>query len=119
VEQRWKGKPEQLRYLWARSGILAGLGRKEEAIRDGRRALEMSPPRGIPYLAQIQKLARIYTMVGEYNQAFDQLEIILSNALSLNINVVRCRPVYRSLLAHPRFKALEKKYPPDKPYAGP
>jgi non-specific serine/threonine protein kinase len=117
VETRLKEEPEQLSYMAARGHILAGMGRKAEAIRDSRQALASSPP-GIPFLRQTLTLAVVYTIVEEYDLAIEQLDILLANPWTTNLNTVRCTPTFRPLLSLPRFKALEKKYPPDKPYAG-
>ncbi len=119
VEETMKGKPDQTSYLGARGHVLAGLGRKDEAIRDAQRAQELCPPGQIPYLRQTLTMATIYTMVDEYGLAIDQLDMLLRAPWTTNINTVKCNPLFRPLLPLTRFKALEKKYPPDKPYTGP
>jgi hypothetical protein len=55
-------------------------------------------------------MAQIYTMVGEYDSAIDELEYLLSiesgyTAHSLNLN-----PEFEPLREHPRFQALLNKY---------
>ena len=85
----------------------AGLGRKEEAIREGNRGVESLPVSkdaldGPDYVAN---LAQIYVMVGEYDAAIDQLEYLLSIA-RLSIPYLRINPDWAPLRNHPRFIKL-------------
>ncbi len=121
VEER-KGKGQEERLLSTRRDIMCGLGRKEEAIRLAREVVEISPrdKDWDGHFYQVYNLASAYYCFGEYDLALDQLEYYFSQPLPrFNINFIKCSQSFKSLLSHPRFKALEKKYPPDKPYAGP
>jgi serine/threonine-protein kinase len=92
----------------SRLGIAyAGLNRKEEAIREGKKAVELLPvsidavdgPQIVLYLA------RIYVMVGDYNAAIDQLEYLLS-IVRLSIPYLRINPDWAPLRNHQRFQKL-------------
>ena len=86
----------------------AGLGRKEEAIREGKRAVELYPvskdalwgPNYVLFLAEI------YVMVGEYDAALEQIEYLLSIPCDLSVPLLRLDPKWDPLREHPRFKRL-------------
>jgi eukaryotic-like serine/threonine-protein kinase len=87
---------------------LAYLGRKAEAVREGRRAVELLPiaKDGIngPYMQH--QLARIYLLVGEPEKALDQLEPLLRIPYYLSPDWLRIDPTFDSLRSNPRFKKL-------------
>ncbi len=121
LEQERQGKGQEERLLATRSWILTWLGRKEEAIRLGREVVEMVPREKDwgSHFFHVLNLEGTYSRFGEYDLALDQLEYYFSQPLPLeNINFIKLDPLSKPLLSHPRFKALEKKYPPDKPYEG-
>lgn len=92
----------------------AGLGRKEEAIREGNKAVELVPvTKGVwNGAALIQDLARIYVMVGEYEAAIDQLEYLLSIPSPLSIPDLRIDPAWAPLKNQTRFMKLVAASPP-------
>ena len=90
----------------------AGLGLKDEAIAEGRRAAELLPLSrdafaGTEYL---QHLAHIYALVGEKQRAIAELKHLLSvpGGLSLSIAMMRVDPTWDSLRDDPGFQALLK-----------
>jgi tetratricopeptide (TPR) repeat protein len=87
---------------------LAYLGRKTEAVREGRRAMELSPiARDAffgPYLQH--QLARIYLLVGEPEKALDELESILKKPYYLSPGWLRIDPNFAPLRGNPRFERL-------------
>lgn len=90
----------------------AGLGKKNEAIREGElghKLLPLSKDR-IFGMDIIESLAEIYTIVGELDFAIDQLEILLSNPSMISAPLVRIDPIWDPLRDHPRFQALLEKY---------
>jgi len=93
----------------------AALGRKEEAIRKGKRAVELLPISkdafyGIPY---IQDLAFIYTLVGEYDEAIDQIENLLLIPSWYSVAWLQTDPRWDPLRDHQRFQKLLKEYAKD------
>ena len=106
--QEW---PEDARVHSSLSLAYAGLGRKEEAIREGKKAVELLPVakdawRG-PF--RVQDLARIYVMVGEYDAAIDQLEYLLSIPGDISIPLLKLDPTWEPLRDHPRFQKILKR----------
>jgi tetratricopeptide (TPR) repeat protein len=94
----------------SRLGITyAGLGRKEEAIREGKKGVELLPVSkdALDGPKYIQNLAQIYVMVGDYDSAIDQLEYLLSiPSLYFSISYMSIDPTWAPLHNHPRFQNL-------------
>ena len=59
---------------------------------------------------RVEDLARIYTMVGEYDAAIDQLEILLAVPSITAIPMLRIDPIWKPLRDHPRFQRLLERY---------
>ena len=87
---------------------LAGLSRKADAEREGRKGLELMPigRDGFtgPYV-QMQ-LARIYIQLGEEEKAIDQLEPLLQVPFYLSPGWLRIDPAFDPLRTNPRFQKL-------------
>ena len=87
---------------------LALLGRKAEAISEGRRGAELWPisrdASGGAYVQQ--QLARIYMIVGEPELAMDQLEPLLKMPYYLSPGWLRIDPTFDRLRKNPRFRKL-------------
>ncbi len=90
----------------------AGLGRREEAAREGKLAVEILPLSRDAYggTGRILQLAIIYTMLGEQDAAIDQLELLLSIPSELAVPLLKLDPQWDPLREHPRFRALLEKY---------
>ena len=86
----------------------AGLGRKQDAIREGKLGVELLPVTKEAWkgLYRIADLARVYVMVGEHDLAIDQLEFLLSKPGELSIPLIQLDPAWDPLRNHPRFKKL-------------
>jgi serine/threonine protein kinase/tetratricopeptide (TPR) repeat protein len=108
LEAKIQQDPNDDRFHSALGIAYAGLGRKEDAVHEGRRAVKL-----IPYTKDIEKgfaratdLAYIYTMVGEYDAAVDQIEFLLSVPGELSIPLLQIDPAWDPLRKHPRFQKL-------------
>jgi tetratricopeptide (TPR) repeat protein len=90
----------------------AGLGRKEDAIREGKLAVEMIPVSKDAFQGpgSVITLAQIYTMTGEFDQALDQLDYLLSIPSWFSIRALQLEPVWDPLRSHPRYPQLIKKF---------
>jgi serine/threonine-protein kinase len=92
--------------------ILAGLGRKEEAIKEGKRAVELLPEAQDaldgPEVAVV--LAQIYAWTGEHDQAFELLDHSLQVPSSLTVPILKLDPVWDPLRKDPRFQGLIDKF---------
>jgi serine/threonine-protein kinase len=88
--------------------IDAGLGRKEEAIREGRRAIELLPvekdlPEGMD---MIKYLAMIAAWVGQKDLACEQLGLALSGPSGLTYGELKLLPYWDPLRGDPRFEQI-------------
>ena len=90
----------------------AGLGNKEDAIREGELAVEIFPytKNFLRGFAREKDLAYIYTMVGKSDKAIDQLERLLSIVGEISIPLLQLDPAWDPLRNHPRFKKLIEAY---------
>jgi serine/threonine-protein kinase len=108
LETKIQEQPEDARFRSALGIAYAGLGRKQDAIGEGKLAVDLllvtkDAWRG---LHRVEALARIYVMVGEFDAAIDQLEFLLSRPGEMSIPLLRLDPVWGPLRNHPRFKKL-------------
>jgi serine/threonine-protein kinase len=108
MEQQLRDAPEdgQLNVLYGHA--LAMAGRKAEAIRAGRRGVTLLPGEKDAYFGPYiqHQLARIYLLVGEPEQALDQLEPLLKMTYTLTPGWLRVDPLFDPLRKHPRFQKL-------------
>ncbi len=110
LEEALREHPEDSRIHASLGLAYAYLGRKEEAIREGKRAVSLYPlskdAYGAPHYSN--SLAMIYTIVGEYEEAINQLEYLMSipSGDIVSIFVLRLDPVWDPLRQHPRFQRL-------------
>ena len=88
--------------------IDAGLGRKEEAIREGRRACELLPMSkdAVDGVAFAVNLAQIYAWTGEKDLAMEQLTASLKVPNDLHYGELRLHPLWDALRGDPRFEQL-------------
>jgi tetratricopeptide (TPR) repeat protein len=95
--------------------IDAGLGRKEEALREGRRAVELLPvdKDAINGLAMIKYLAVIAAWVGDKDLACEQLAMTIHRPGPLSYGQLKLMPFWDPLRGEPRFEKIveESKQP--------
>jgi TolB-like protein/class 3 adenylate cyclase/Tfp pilus assembly protein PilF len=86
----------------------AALGHKEDAIREGRRAVELLPVTKDAVIGAqlVQNLALIYAWIGEKDLAIQQLEIAISIPGYLSYGELRLHPRWDSLRGDPRFEKI-------------
>ena len=108
LEAKIQERHEDARFHSSLGIAYAGLGRKEDAIREGKLAVEMLPvsKEAMRGLFQVENLARIYVMVGEHDAAIDELEFLLYKPGWISIPILRLDPAWDPLRNHPRFKKL-------------
>jgi serine/threonine protein kinase/Tfp pilus assembly protein PilF len=88
--------------------IDAGLGRKEEALRQGRRALELLPVEKDPIsgIAMVKYFAIIAAWVGDKDLACEQLAIAIRPPSRLTYGELKLLPFWDPLRGDPRFEKL-------------
>ena len=105
-------RPDDAR-LYASLGIVyAGLGRYDEAIRSGRRGVELMPIPKDAFVGSflLHELGWIYIMAGEYDAAVDVFDRILGMPSIWSIELLLSDPRIDPLREHEAFQALVDKY---------
>jgi tetratricopeptide (TPR) repeat protein len=92
--------------------ILAALDRKQEAIAEGKRAVELLPESQDAFTGPriAVSLAQIYAMTGESDEAFRLINHLLETPNGLTIPLLKLDPAWDPLRKDPRFQALIDKY---------
>jgi TolB-like protein/Flp pilus assembly protein TadD len=92
--------------------VLAGLGLKEDAISEGRKAVELVPESQDAFDGPqaTAALAEIYAWVGEHDEAFRLLDHLLSVPNGLTVPTLKLDPAWDPLRKDPRYQALIDKY---------
>jgi eukaryotic-like serine/threonine-protein kinase len=86
----------------------AGLGRKEEAIREARHAVDLVPIAKDSYWGPglVANLALVYAWTGERDRALEQLEIVATIPAGPSYGDLRFNPCWDSLRGDPRFDKI-------------
>jgi TolB-like protein/Flp pilus assembly protein TadD len=94
--------------------ILAALSQKQEAIAEGKRAVELLPESEDafdgPQITVV--LAQIYAWTGEFDEAFRLLDHLLVVPNGLTAPMLKLDPAWDPLRKDPRFQTLIDKYSP-------
>jgi serine/threonine protein kinase/tetratricopeptide (TPR) repeat protein len=112
LEAEVRKNPDDPRYHSSLGIAYAALGRKEEAIREGKKAVELLPVAkdafyGLPY---VEDLAFIYTLTGETDAAVDRLEYLLSIPSWISAAWLRMDTQWDLLREKPGFVRLLEKH---------
>jgi len=114
LEKRMSEHPEDPRFHTDLGRVYALLGRKEESIREGNQAVKLLPVSKDAFAGPgyVLDLTQILIFVGEYEEAIDKLEYLMSipAGQDLSVNTLRFSPDFDPLRGHPRFKRLLEKY---------
>jgi serine/threonine protein kinase/Flp pilus assembly protein TadD len=104
--------PDDWRVHSARGLALAGLGRRDEALREARWLQQSEVYRADafqgPQLAEAR--ARILAQAGEVSAALDEIGRLLAEPSWLSVHTLRLDPCWDPIRDHSRFKALLVKY---------
>jgi hypothetical protein len=108
VERTVRERPDDGPPLCMLGLIDAGLGRKEEALREGRRASELTPVTkdAINGVAIMQFLGVIYAWTGEKDLAIKQIAATLQVPDDLSYGELKLHPFWDPLRGDPRFEKL-------------
>jgi TolB-like protein/class 3 adenylate cyclase/Flp pilus assembly protein TadD len=107
-EKRMQAQPDYGPNYCMLGLIDAGLGRKEEALREGRRAIELLPVEkdSINGPHMIEYFAIIAAWVGEKDLAFEQLDKAIRLPCEVSYGRLKLLPYYDPLRGDPRFEKI-------------
>lgn len=108
VEAELAKLPDDPRLISSRALVVARLGRRDEALRDAWRAVEKQPLEadaidGSDYRL---RLAQVLTVIGDYDSALDELELLLCIPSQVSAPWLRLDPTWAPLRSNPRFQTL-------------
>lgn len=85
-----------------------GLGQKEEAIKWGKMAMKTTPLSKNPFQGAevVERYAEMLIMIGEYDEAIEKLEQLLSIPSLVTRTTLKFNKYYDPLRKHPRFIKL-------------
>ena len=108
VERTVRERPDEGPPLCMLGLIDAGLGRKEQAILEGRRAAELTPVTkdALNGVHIMQFLGVIYAWTGEKDLAIEQIAATLQVPSLLSYGQLRLHPFWDPLRGDPRFEKL-------------
>jgi len=109
LEQTLRNQHDYAQALCALGVVDAALGNKEDAIREGERAVELSPvsKSSIEGPVLIQYLAVIYAWAGDKNRAIERLaEAAKLPGSHVTYGYLRLHPLWDPLRGDPRFEAI-------------
>ena len=113
LEEELRTSPDDARVVTTLGVAYAGLGRKEDAIREGLRAVDLLPLERDAVVAPdyVLNLTFIYAMVGESDLALEALEQHLSHPRNFSTLVLQRHPLLGALHDDPRFQELIRRAP--------
>jgi TolB-like protein/Tfp pilus assembly protein PilF len=107
-EELIRAEPDNARLHSDLGWVNACLGRKEEALREGRRSLELLPLTKNPFdeADMLEEFAEICVLAGENDLALQQLETLAKIPSNLDYGRLRLEPVWDPLRGDPRFEKI-------------
>jgi tetratricopeptide (TPR) repeat protein len=108
VNATWGDKPKDEAYFAQAANLDAGLGRKEDAIREALRAVELMPiaKNSVTGPQFVANLALIYAWTGERDRALEQLEIVATIPAGPSYGDLKFNPCWDSLRGDKRFDKI-------------
>ena len=107
--------PGDIRLPMSLSTTYAGLGQKSKAFDKFGKAMKLMPENIeiLPKSAQALYLSEIYTLLGDYHNAFKQIDYLLSNYTGFSVNRLKHDPLYDPLRNLSEYKSIIEKYSND------
>ena len=108
VDAAWENKVKDESYFEQIAILDAGLGKKEEAIREARRAVDLMPIAKDSYWGplNVADSALVYAWTGERDRALEQLEIVAKIPNGPTYGDLKFNPCWDSLRGDKRFDKI-------------
>jgi len=115
LEEKISQFPNFPEYHYSLGLTCAFLGLKDEAVSEGERTVALEPVSVDAFDGPfwVERLAVIYSLVGEPEAAIEQIEYLLSIPSELTVGGLRVHPYWDPLRDRPRFQTLLEKYEVD------
>ena len=86
----------------------AGLGRREDAVREGQRAVSLRPISRDTWLGvdMLRNLAIVYATLGQADSAVKHLRVLLQVPSWISVPALRADPTWGPIRRHPGFRGL-------------
>jgi serine/threonine protein kinase/Flp pilus assembly protein TadD len=112
LEQAARDNPEDPRIQSARGLTLGLMGKKEEAIQAGRKAVELYPVSKDVILGaeRLNNLAQIYAIVGEVEHALEVIRDILSRPGIYTIHYFDMHPCFEQVHNSPGYREIREEF---------
>jgi serine/threonine protein kinase/Flp pilus assembly protein TadD len=112
LERKVAQDPDDYRLHSSLGIAYAGLGRRDDAVREARIACDLMPASkdALRALSPVSDLATVYTMVGQTGEAIATLDDLLARSGLWSVYDLRLGPTWDPLRSDPRFQALLTKY---------
>ncbi|HSD64379.1 MAG TPA: protein kinase [Ignavibacteriaceae bacterium] len=112
LEELVRKEPQDERYHSSLGITYAALGMNDKALAEGEKGIELMPLEKEAYRGFYRQwdLAKIYTLIEDYNNALKQIDFILSKPGTFTINILMKDPLYDPLRNLPGYKAIVQKY---------
>jgi non-specific serine/threonine protein kinase len=108
LEKAVREHPDDPRVRSSLGRALAEVGRKEEAIREAKRACEIHPVSrdAVQGPSWVMDLARTYVAVGDHRAALEQIEYLLSIPCWFSVPYLEIDPEWDPIREHPRYERI-------------
>ena len=108
LETRSRARPDDPELHAELAYAYAGLGRRDDAIREGRRAVELRPPSKDTWFGvdRVRNLAVVYARLGEADSAVKQLRFLLTVPSWISRPGLGSDPTWDPIRRDPGFRAL-------------
>jgi Flp pilus assembly protein TadD len=109
IKEAAVGGPTEDAFLHSELGVIyAGLGRRSDAIREGRRGVELLPLSKEAYRGGtlLYQLARISVLTGDFDSAVDILNQLLTVPSIVSVPELRVDPFWHLLAGNPKFEKM-------------
>src|SRR5687768_16299744 len=106
LEAQLKDCPDDEQHLVLMRLAIGYLGRRDEAVTEGKRGVVLLPVSKDAYAGPYNQhqLARLYILLGEPEKALDQLEPLLKIPYYLSPGWLKIDPTFDPLRGNPRFE---------------
>jgi serine/threonine-protein kinase len=108
LEQRLATKPEDARTIAVLAQVDAGLGRKDLAIKEAQRAVDLMPLSKDVYdgALVLEGLTQVYTWTNEPDRAIELLQKLTAMPTYINYARIKLFPIWNPLRGDPRFQKI-------------